>query len=830
LSFSEKEFLIARLGKDFVFEGYVENYARDKNFTIKHIKFEGELDYSTKSLSGEAVLSLRLIDSASMLIELDAVNFAISSVRINGVSSQYSYDGKKLSVQVPEGVNEFDVAVTYAVVNPKQGLFILGPDENHPTKPYQAWTQGESQDNRYWLPLYDYPNLKCTSELVLIVPETQTVVSNGVLVETVQLAGKKKYHWLMDQPHSTYLIAFCAGEFDSKVDNCDGTPLIYFVPKGRGGDIDRSFSKTPDMMRFFTDFTGVRYPFKKYSQTCVTDFVVGGMENTSATTHTERTLHDEVAHEQMDFSSDGLVSHELAHQWFGDLVTCRDWSHIWLNESFATFFQALYFRHNLGVNEFYYDLVSKLDSYLEESAKRYIRPISTKFYANPEEVFDRHSYEKGSLVLNSLMNLVGEQSFKAAIHSYLERFKFGNVETDDLRKAFEDVTGKNLEWFFDQWVYSAGHPQLKVNYHYEASDRLIKLTFKQNQESRPFRLSLNICVSSQNNSFSKRVLVDSREQTLYLLSDVKPAYVCVDPDLSAPGSLQIEEDESSVIAKAKTDSHLYCRILAIREMAKTSSPKMLDVLEELLVSNDFWGISAEAALALKKIGTGQALAHLLKGRAHPHAKARRFVAQALGAFKDKEAFEALKRFLKEDKSYYVRAAAANSLGETRNPDAFDLLLQAIKTPSHNEVIAVNAALGLGELKLDKSIPVIIEHTHPKVYDLIRRASTLALGSYSHDSAVRDRLNELLRDEDFVVRINAIEAIKKSGDPRFVPSVESVIASEQNGRVIRFALEAKRKLSNGFADQIKQLREQCEQLSQENRRLRDEIEALKTKIR
>jgi aminopeptidase N len=829
LSYTEKEFLIARLGKDFVFEGYVENYARDKTFTIKHLKFEGELDYSEKSLKGEAVLSLRLIDSTARLIELDAVDFSVNSVSVDGASADYSYDGKKLSVRVPEGVSEFNLAVNYSVVKPKQGLFILGPDEDHPTKPYQAWTQGESQDNRYWLPIYDYPNVKCTSELIITVPETQMVVSNGVLIETVQLAGKKKYHWLMDQPHSTYLIAFCAGEFDSKVENYDGIPLMYFVPKGRGGDIDRSFSKTPDMMKFFEEFTGVRYPYKKYSQTCVTDFVVGGMENTSATTHTERTLHDEVAHEQMDFSSDGLVSHELAHQWFGDLVTCKDWSHIWLNESFATFFQSLYFRHNLGADEFYYDLVSKLDSYLDESAKRYIRPISTKFYANPEDVFDRHSYEKGSLVLNSLMNLVGEQNFKSAIQHYLERFKFSNAETDDLRRSFEDVTGKNLEWFFDQWVYSSGHPQLKVSYQYEAVDKMIKLTFKQSQDLKPFRLTLNICVHTKNNSFSRRVSINEREQTFYLWCDVKPDYVCVDPDLSTVGQLQIEEDESSIIAKAKSDAHLYCRVLAVREMAKTSSPKMLEVLGELLVSNNFWGLSAEAALTLKKIGTKQALAHLLKGIHHRHPKVRRAVAQALGGFRDEEAFGALSRILKEDRSYYVRAAAANSLGETRKPEAFDLLLSAMKFPSHNEVIAVNAVMGMGELKLDKCVPIIVEHTGPKVYDLIRRAATLALGSYTQDESVRDRLNQLLKDEDFVVKISAMEAMKKSGDPRFIPAIESVLATERNGRVIRSALETKRKLSNVLTDQIKQLREQCEQLSQENRRLRDEIEALKARI-
>jgi len=373
---------------------------------------------------------------------LDAADMDILDVA--GASS-WSRGEDKLRVN-PQGS---EIAIRYAA-KPEKGMYFLEPDEGYPGRPRQIWTQGQAEDTRYWLPSFDFPNQKLTTELIATVPSGLTVVSNGELVS--QRAGR--WHFRQDVPHPAYLMTFAAGEFSEIRDEWRGVPVQYFVQPGREDDGRRAFENTPAMMDFFSEATGVRYPYAKYAQVAVADFVYGGMENTSATTQTDRTLHDARAH--LDFSSDPLVSHELAHQWFGDLVTCRDWGHAWLNEGFATYFECLWREHHLGYDEFLYDVFGLLQSYLGEERERYRRPIVTNTYGDPSDLFDRHLYEKGGLVLHMLRRGLGEEAWRASLKHYLERHRGGNVTTPDFQRAIEDVTGRNLEGFFQQWVWAPG--------------------------------------------------------------------------------------------------------------------------------------------------------------------------------------------------------------------------------------------------------------------------------------------------------------------------------------------------------------------------------------
>lgn len=832
MSYSEKEFLARCAGRDFTFHGYGYRYAPDKNYYLRHVKMTGELNYTDKTLNAVAELSIEVADASSTAVPLDAVDFDIKSVKINGSDASYTYDGQKIIVGLPVNLrttgSKFTITVAYQVRDPKLGVKFVGPDENHPDKPLQAWTQGESEGNRYWLPLYDHPSLKCTSEITLTVPSGHFVEANGLLVERKESDGKTTYHYLMDQPHSTYLIAFCAGEFDRKTESFDGIPLIYNVPKGRGGDIERSFSKTTDMMAFFGEHTGVRYPYKKYSQTCMVDFG-GGMENISATTHTDRTLHDEVAH--MDFSSDGLVSHELAHQWFGDLVTCKDWAHIWLNESFATFYQALYFRHDRGIDEYYYDLIGNLDTYLEESSRRYIRPISTKLYQQPDEVFDRHSYEKGSLVLNSLMNYLGEDVYRKGITSYLNRYAFQCVETDDLRKELEQASGKSLEWFFDQWVYGAGHPVLSIGYAYDESTHTLNLRVEQRQQDLPpFRIPLELELdlgADGGGQITRRVTVDGKVSSIMVPVSRRPSRVCVDPRLSVVGVLELDEDEKSGLQRAESDPHIYCRVVAIRSLAKNPTRKAVATLASVLNSDSHWGICSEAAKALGKIGSKEAFNALASAMSHRHPKVRRAVASALGEFRTHEAFEALSKLYKDEKSYYVRAAAILSMGKTRQKEALKLIEEALQVSSHNDVIASSAAQALGELRDEECASKLIDLSSPKNRDAVRRAAVSALGSYTYLQRVRVTLGELGKDQDPAVRGAVLSAAQMSGDPALLGVVSEIERSEWNGRVKRGAQEVKRRLS-AYSEQLTQLRDRLEQTEREVKRLKDDLEYIKSR--
>ena len=225
----------------------------------------------------------------------------------------------------------------------------------------------------------------------------------------------------------------------------------------------RFMGKTPQMIRFYGEKLGQPYPYAKYAQVCVPDFIAGGMENITATTMTDSALHDEIA--ELERDEDGLVAHELAHQWFGDLLTCKDWSHIWLNEGFASYFGPLFTEHDRGDDVFRLEMKGSLEGYLG-SDQRYRRPIVESLYETSDDMFDGVTYSKGACVLHTLRGLLGDVAWWKGIRAYVAAHKFQVVETDDFRKAMETASGKDLKWFFDQWVYKAGHPELKVRWHY----------------------------------------------------------------------------------------------------------------------------------------------------------------------------------------------------------------------------------------------------------------------------------------------------------------------------------------------------------------------------
>ncbi|MEM4404923.1 MAG: M1 family metallopeptidase, partial [Nitrososphaerota archaeon] len=462
-----------RLGRNFSFPDYRPQYPREPKFNIKHYRLSVKPILDERTIEGEATITLVSSDG---VVELDAYEIEIETV-VGTDDLSHSYDGRILVVRTTPG-REHNITIRYRA-KPRAGLYFILPDRDYPNRTPMVYSQGEPEYHRRWMPIYDYPNMKFTTELIATVPKDFTVVSNGDLVEIRETTNESIWHYRMEKPHSPYLISFVAGIFEKEEAEVDGVRLIFYVPKGMKGLIPNSFSKTADMMKFFAQLTGIPYPFKTYTQVCVPEFVVGGMENTTVATLTELTLHDDHAH--MDFSSDPLVAHELAHQWFGDLVTCRDWSHIWLNESFATYLENLYVQRDRGDDEFIYELLNDLQSYLEEHHKRYSRPVVMRVYKYPEELFDRHAYPKGGLILHSLRQFLGDDAFWHGLNLFIRRHAYSTADTEDLRKALEESSGRHLEWFFDQFIYSAGHPILGVTYRWDERESTLRLTVKQEQ-------------------------------------------------------------------------------------------------------------------------------------------------------------------------------------------------------------------------------------------------------------------------------------------------------------------------------------------------------------
>ncbi len=830
------------IGRNFVYPDYRPQFPRYYGYSVNHLKVRIRVRTSDKSIEGYAEYSVD-VQSGKGFIEMDAAEMKIINVMVDGTSAKFDYDGKTLRIYVGSGSHI--VGINYEA-KPRKGLYFVLPDDYYRDRVPMVWTQGESEDNHYWVPLPDYPNAKFTSEMEIIVPKNWTAVSNGVLVETRDLGNEVVWHWKLDKPHSAYLIAFAAGEFEVIKEECDGIPIENYVPRGFRDKAQYSFHRLCDMIRFYSEYTGIKYPWPNYKHAAVSEFIYGGMENTTITIVTDTTLHDEHAHcpgskfpcpGMEDFTSDGLVAHELAHQWFGDYVTTKDWANIWLNEAFATYFEALYMEHAKGRDEFLYELYQNLRAYLNEYGNRYARPIVTRLYKDPEEMFDRHTYEKGSLVLHTLRSLLGDEVFRKGINLYLVRHAHGNADTEDLRKALEEVAGQSLDWFFAQFVYSAGHPVIKYSWSYDPSMKMIKLSINQAQgdDSYPvYKLPLDLEIGYPDGkvgSFSFEL--NERNITIYIPSTEKPTYVCLDPQFKvAIKSVNPEKSVEEALAELRS-SNLPCRLEAIDSLARDGSARAVEGLTNVLMHDVFWGVRAEAARALGKVGTEDALKALINAlQSERHPRVRQAIVEALGNFKGKpEVAKTLAEVLENNgESYYVRYRAAQSLGKVGIIDYSKYLVKALDYPSHNYVITQGALQGLSELGAEDAVDVLLKYTELGKPTVVRVAATQSLSKFVSDRRVYDRLRVLLRDPYFRVRFAAIAAVESSLDPRFLDILDDLASRDLDGRVRRYARDVARKIREHMqrGAEYARLREEIDRIREEQRRLMDRLDRLEFK--
>lgn len=825
---------VKKHGRDFAFPDYEPKYPRSPDYKLEHVKVDLKIFVYDKSIEGIASLRLRSLKEGLRTIEIDAVDMTINWVKKDTTELDFMYDGSKLTVILDSELNknqEIEISVSYKA-KPKKGLYFVIPNEHYPNIVPQVWSQGETEDNRYWIPLYDYPNVKCTSELIIRVPKEFTAISNGRLISVNEDGDWKIWHWLMDKPHSTYLIAVAVGLFEFKKEEIDGIPLEYYVPKGRKEDIERSFKMTADIIKFFSEYTGVPYPWDKYTQVCVSEFIVGGMENTTLTILTDRTLHDEKAH--IDFESEPLVAHEAAHQWFGDLVTTKDWANIWINESFATYMEALYRRKWKGEDEFIYRMIGNLDAYLREYSTRYARPIVTRVYKYSSEVFDAHSYPKGALVLHTLSNLIGENVFREVIKKFLEKYKFSVADTEDFRKVLEEVVGKDFEWFFDQYLYNAGHPVLSINYSYDPETQMLKINIKQTQPDDSwdvYRIKLEVEITTDDGKINKVFWITQKIQNIYIPLEKKPQRVCFNPRFTTFAVLNIEQGLEQWIDQLLHCEHVYCRVLAARGLAKFKSSKAVEALKRAVIEDKFWGVSYEAATTLGKIGTEEALESLLEAEEKvKHPRIRRAIMQALGNFKHSRAAEILTKVLQNDEeSYYVRSEAASSLGKTKWEKAKEYLKPALTVPSHNDVITIGALRGLAEIGDDESFHIIKEYTKVGKPTLVRATAVTLMSHFPEKREAIEIIREASRDENYRIRAAAIMATREMMDPRLLPMLDEM-TKDIDERIIRHARETAKKIRDHMQRGVEyqKLREEIEKIKEENRKLLERINKLEVK--
>ncbi len=705
-------------------------YIPPHDYDQRNIKLDLKFDWEHEQAIGVATITLAPTVKDLRRLDFDAAYMTISDAKLSsGTTLKWDYDAskEKLSVQLDRAykpTDELTVVISYHTNQPPPekraglgggGLNFIKPRPDEPTRPRQIWSQGEAESNHLWFPSFDHPNDFITSEIVATVEKPLSVISNGKLISAKDNPdGTRSFDWKIDEPHATYLTSIIVGEFVPVVGEYAGVPITTNVYRSELEEGKITAARLPEMVKFFSEKTGVKYPYAKYAQTTVRDFG-GGMENISATTQTDNMIHD--ARTELDSTADSLESHELAHQWFGDYVTCRSWSDIWLNESFATYFQALWDEHSLGHDDFLYlDVRGNQESYYAAWARGQRRPIVTKNYANPDAVFDTYAYPRGGAVLHMLRTFLGDDNWWRSINHYLNKYAHQPVETAQFRIAIEETTGQPMDWFFDEWLYKMGHPVFRVTQDYDAANKILSLKVRQEQRPDPestypqvafFQTPVDIEIGTANSTRVERVQIEAKEeQTFKLAVDSEPLLVNFDYGDTLIKELLFSKTTGQLLYQLAHDQDVLSRIWAAQQLAarmrddKTASEdrqSILKAISEAATTDKFWGTRLEAVAALS--GNQEAKDALVAATKDSKARVRVRAVNSLRATKDPSVAGIYQELL-NDQSYAVIHAAATALGETKSAAAYDSLLKLINTPSWRDNIRA-AGLGGFEALADK---------------------------------------------------------------------------------------------------------------------------------
>ncbi|MCA9520815.1 MAG: HEAT repeat domain-containing protein, partial [Myxococcales bacterium] len=682
------------------------HYAPDRLVDIRHLRIELDVVPKAGTIRGNVTLDVVARAVEVHEIELHAAELVIDKAEIDGQPARFRHHGETLALTLAKPLSSGATAKVRVHYHgkPRVGLYFVLPDKDHPKRPVSVFSQGETHTNRFWYPAWDFPNMRFTSELLVTVPKPLRALSNGEPQPTKDNGTTRTFHFKLMKPHSNYLVSLVIGEFAEYTQSWDGIPITSYVAPQDKSLAPLSFRNTAFMMQLFSKLTGVRYPWGRYGQVTVPRYMHGGMENTSLTTLTRDALHDERL--EQDIRSDGLVAHELAHQWFGDLVTCRDWSHIWLNESFATYFSQLYHEAKYGANEFDFRRYRTLAWYWEDPPGQ---PIVSKRYKGTWERFGSHTYAKGAAVLHMLRRELGDSTFFAGIKLYLTRHAFKNVESSDLRKAFEEVSGRNLEPFFDQWLRRDGHPIVRFSWTYEATDKLVVATVEQTQKEAAFTMRAPLVLTdAKGRRTIQMVTLRRKHEVLRIPASGAPTLVELDPRGDLLMKLTVKKGAPELVIQLQRGSQLLSRVRAATALGRFPNHEpAYAALEALLKSEtEYWGLPRSAADALARMRTRRACSILLAALSVKRSRVRSHVAEGLGHCATINPLKALEKVLNHDNSWFTRAAAASAIGRLRDKRSLTLLERALKQSEALGMVQLAALRGIARLEDPRGIKVI----------------------------------------------------------------------------------------------------------------------------
>lgn len=652
---------------------------------LVHTKLDVKFDYDKSYMYGKAWITLKPHFYATDSLALDAKGMDIKKVTlVKGATSiplKYGYDGWVLNIKLDKsykGGENYTIYIDYtakpdevkvkgsAAISDAKGLYFINPKGEEKDKPTQIWTQGETEATSVWCPTIDKPNMKTTQEISMTVPAKYVSLSNGKLVSQKKNAdGTRTDTWKMDLPHAPYLFFMGVGDYAVIKDAYKGKEVSYYVEKEYAPVARKIFGNTPEMMAFFSRITGVDYPWVKYAQMTARDYVSGAMENTTATLHQESAQQD--ARELVDGNGwESVIAHELFHQWFGDYVTTESWSNLTLNESFANYSETLWDEYKNGKDAGDAQNYSDMQGYLQSNSEK--KDLVRFYYNDKEAMFDAVSYNKGGRILHMLRNYVGDEAFYKALNLYLTTNKFKSAEAHQLRLAFEEVTGQDLNWFWNQWYFGAGHPKISIDYVYDDNAKQVQVIIKQTQPGdKAFELPIAIDVYNGSKKVRHKVWVNNMVDTFTFSYSSKPDLVNVDGDKILLAEKKDSKTLDNFIHQYKYAGLYLDRREAIEFAARNQAEaKAQDLLKQAL-KDKYVGLRniTIARLDLKREDIKKAVEPILADLAKndPKSTVRASAIAALGNYNNPE-YKAI--FVKgiNDSSYSVVGSSLESLLKT----------------------------------------------------------------------------------------------------------------------------------------------------------------------
>jgi len=728
------------------------------------------------------------VGSGAPGITLDAVGLKIDGVRLDGKTTEHFYDDKRLTMRfdppLPAG-EKHELLIAYVCDHPVDGMIFTPSSPATPDYTAEVHTQGESDTNRHWFACHDFPNERMSTELTVDVPAGYSVSSNGRLVSSQTKGDRCVWHYAQEKPHVSYLVTLVIGKFDVVEIPHPRVPMKVWVPVGLGTEVQQTYGRTGEMIDMFERHFGVAYPWDRYDQLCVKNFGAGGMENTSATSMYPTAILDETS--LLDGDLDGLISHELCHQWTGDYITCKSWEHIWLNEGWATYGSALWNEQRYGEDGYLDSIRGSFDVARRDKTSNDL-PMCSPVYERPFETFRRpaNPYPKGSSILHMLRMMLGDDVFWKGVRLYMSRHGLGVAETSDFRYALEEVSGRSLEWFFDQWCYRPGAPELNVKVQYDGEKRELMVDVDQMQKidarTPAFRFALPVVARTASGDHTYTIDVTEKTTSFRTTLDGPPSIVAIDPHLNVLKTITEDKPLAMWMAQAQTGEAggptIAARHAAIEALGKTDSPETIALLTNLIRDDKVrYTLRQTAVGALSGYGSAQAKDQVLALAKSNIADARVRVSlvEKLRTFDKDKVADLLADVAANDPSYAVRTEAIAGLARLKASEKADVIVQLVDARSQHDQIRNGALRALADLDDERGLDLSMKYSAFGYMDRSRPTAIDCVGKlakHDKDKAV-PFLIALLNDPETRTVNAAGAALADVGDDRAIPPIKAL---------------------------------------------------------